>query len=64
MAAGITELTTAAIDLTATANVAQTPTLTATDADRLLAAGDKVGLDYSGTLTGLVGKLTMYLMPV
>ena len=64
VAAGITELTTAAIDLTAAVNVAQTPTLTATDADRLLAAGDKVGLDYSGTLTGLVGKLVMYLMPV
>lgn len=57
--ATVLELTTANIDLTAAINVTQTPTLTATIADRSLAAGDKVGLDFSGTLTGLVGKLTM-----
>lgn len=57
--ATVLELTTASIDLTATINTTQTPTLTATIADRSLAAGDKVGLDFSGTLTGLVGKLIM-----
>ncbi len=56
-AAGATvkELLTAAIDLTATANVSQTATLTATTADLNLAAGDKIGSDLSGTLTGLAG---------
>lgn len=65
-AAGATvkELTTADIDLTTTINVTQTPTLTATAADALLAAGDKVGLNFGGTLTGLVGLLTMFLRPV
>lgn len=64
VAAGITEITAAAIDLTATVNVTQTPALTATAADLLLADGDKIGLDFSGTLTGLVGALTITLKPV
>jgi hypothetical protein len=64
-AAGSTvkELTTAAIDLTATINVVQAPALTATAADLLLAAGDKIGLNFTGTLTGLVGTLTIILEP-
>lgn len=64
VAAGITELTTAAIGLETSVNVAQTATLTATDADRLLAVGDKIGLDFAGTLTGLVGQLTIFMVPV
>lgn len=65
-AAGATvkELTTAGIDLTAAINVTQTPALSATAADLLLADGDKIGLDFSGTLTGLVGSLTITLQPV
>jgi hypothetical protein len=65
-AAGATvkELTTADIDLTATVNVVQTPTVSATAADMLLAAGDKIGLNLGGTLTGLVGQLVIFLRPV
>lgn len=59
VAAGITELTTAVIDLTTTVNTTQTPTLTATIADRSFAAGDKLALDFGGTLTGLVGSITL-----
>jgi len=55
--ATVVELTTAAIDLTATANTVVTPALVATAASLQLAAGDKIGLDFSGTLTGLVGGL-------
>jgi hypothetical protein len=62
-AAGATvkELTTADIDLTTTVNVAQTATMTATAADRLLAVGDKIALNFGGTLTGLVGRLIIVL---
>jgi len=63
VAAGITELT-AAADLTATVNTTQTLTLSATAADLLLADGDKIGLDFSGTLTGLVGVIVITLKPV
>lgn len=64
VAAGITELTTAAIGLETAVNVAQVATLTATDADRLLATGDKIGLNFAGTLTGLVGSLSIFMVPV
>lgn len=65
-AAGATvkELTAADIGLETTINVVQAPALTETAADALLAAGDKVGLNFGGTLTGLVGHLTMVLKPV
>lgn len=63
VAAGITELS-AAIDLTTTVNTTQTATLVAVAADLLLADGDKIGLDFSGTLTGLVGLLVIHLKPV
>jgi hypothetical protein len=64
--ATVKELTTAAIDLTATINVTQVATLTAiaatvTNSDIYLAAGDKLALDFSGTLTGLIGNLTLHL---
>jgi hypothetical protein len=67
-AAGATvkELTTAGIDLTATINTTQVATLTTIaanlpDSDIYLAAGDKIALDFSGTLTGLVGVVTLHL---
>lgn len=56
--ATVKELTTAAFDLTATVNTTQAATLSATASDLQLAAGDKIGLDFSGTLTGLVGAMT------
>lgn len=59
--ANVKELTQAAFDLTATVNTTQTATLTATAADLQLADGDKISLDFSGTLTGLVGLLTITL---
>jgi hypothetical protein len=62
--ATVKELTTANIDLTASINVVQTPALSATAADLLLAAGDKIGLDFSGTLTGLVGSISIALKAV
>lgn len=64
VAAGVTEITTAAFDLTATANTVVTGTLSATATDYTLAAGDKIGLDFSGTLTALVGFLVIELKRV
>lgn len=59
----------AAFDLTATANTTQVATLVAAAAlqpnsDFYLAAGDKLCLDFSGTLTGLVGLLTVSIKRV
>lgn len=65
-AAGATvkELTTADIGLETTINVSQAPTLTATAADRVFAAGDKLAHNFGGTLTGLVGKITYAFKPI
>lgn len=59
--ATVKELTTAGFDLTAAINTTQTLALSATPSDYQLAAGDKIGLDFSGTLTGLVGVVTIAL---
>lgn len=64
VSATVKELTTAAADLTATINTTQALTLSATAADLLLAAGDKIALDFSGTLTGLVGVISISLKAV
>lgn len=58
-AAGATviELTTAAINLKATANAVQTPTLSTTASDLLFDAGDKLSHNFTGTLTALVGMV-------
>jgi hypothetical protein len=57
---GVTELTTAAIDLTATANTVQNPALSATAGDLIFQAGDRLAEDYAGTLTGLAGCVIAY----
>lgn len=57
----VKELTTANIDLTATINTVQAAALTSTAADLTLAAGDRIALDFSGTLTGLVGVVQIVL---
>lgn len=57
----VKELTTANIDLTASINTVRTPTLVSTRADLKFKSGDRLALDFSGTLTGLVGYLTIYL---
>lgn len=49
------------IDLTATVNTNIVPTLVATTATLQLAATDKLAFDFSGTLTGLVGTVTLNL---
>lgn len=48
-------------DLTATINTTQTATVAAADA--LVKKGDKISLDFSGTLTGLAGCVTIVLRP-
>jgi hypothetical protein len=60
-AAGATvkELLTTAFDLKSTANTPVTGTLTATAADLNLAAGDRIGFNFAGTLTSLAGGLVL-----
>jgi len=62
--ATVKELTTANFDLTATINTTQNGVLSATASDLLLAAGDRLALDFSGTVTGVVGVVTFMLVPV
>lgn len=51
---------TSSMDLNGTtANTVTTPTLT--ESATYLAAGDRIGLDLSGTLTSLVGNITITL---
>lgn len=48
-----------AFDLTASVNVARTAALVTADVE--LAAGDKIGGDFSGALTGLVGLAVIHI---
>ena len=56
-----TALHSTAVDLTATAETVASVTITAATADRKLAAGDRLSLDFSGTLTGLIGVVEIGL---
>ncbi|SRR6266498_3866966 len=61
----LTNNTNAGFDLKGTANTVQNGALTATAAALLLAAGDRLSLDFSGVLTALVGLvITIELEPV
>lgn len=51
----VKEFLTAAFNLKSTANTVVAGTLSATAADITLASGDKIGLNFVGTLTALVG---------
>lgn len=51
------ELLGSALNLKATANTTVAGTLSSTAADLALAAGNKIGLDFTGTLTALAGGL-------
>ena len=51
----------AAIDFTASVNVVRSPALTALASTTRFKSGDRLALDFSGTLTGLVGHITFYL---
>lgn len=60
----LTNNTNAGFDLKGTASTVQTGTLTATAASLKLAAGDRLSVDFAGTLTTLAGVLvTVYLEP-
>lgn len=50
------------IDLKGTINTVQTPALTSTTAHRTLAAGDRLGVDYTGTITTLAGVCVSVLL--
>lgn len=56
-----TALHSANFDLTATVNTKQAGAIVAADA--LVKAGEKISLDFSGTLTGLAGSVTIVLRP-
>ena len=51
-------------NLKGTADTLQTDTLTTTIADRRLAAGDRLGVDFTGTLTAAVGLIQVNLKRV
>jgi hypothetical protein len=61
-----TAITSADFDLTATANTVVSKTvasgLTSTGADRKITTGNSFALNFSGTLTGLVGVITLYVI--
>lgn len=55
------ELLASTLDLTTTAGTVFAGTLTSTAADLILAAGDKIAIKPAGTLTGLVGTVSIEL---
>ena len=59
-----TALHTGSADLKGTINTNQALTLSATPADLVLAAGDAVGIDCTGTMTAARGVVTVTLEPV
>lgn len=58
LASGTTALS-AAADLTAAARTPRKATLTSTASARIVKPGDSIGVDTSGTLTGLTGLVVM-----
>ena len=58
-----TALHTGTFNLKGTAATNQTLTLSTTDTDLFLAAGDAICIDYSGTLTAAVGAVTIAYTP-
>lgn len=59
------DLLSSAFDLNATANTVQTGALTATTADLLLAAGDRLSIDFANTIQSTAGLVvTVSLKPV
>lgn len=60
----LTNNSNAGFDMKGTANTVQNGTLTATAASLKLAAGDRLAVDFAGTLTTLAGVVvTVYLEP-
>lgn len=61
----LTNNSNAGFNLKATANTVQTGTLTSTAATKKLAAGDRLSVDFAGTLTDVAGVVvTVTLRPV
>lgn len=58
-----TVLHTGTFNLVGTANAGQTLALSATPSDLLLAAGDAIAFDLTGTATSAVGNITVTLNP-
>lgn len=56
-------LATPAIGLETTKDTSVAPALVAASASLTFAAGDRLALNFSGTLTGLVGSITVVLQP-
>lgn len=58
-----TALHSGTINLKGTAATNQSLTLSTTATDLLLDAGDRIGIDFTGTLTSAVGAVTVTLVP-
>jgi hypothetical protein len=56
-------LHTGTVNLKGSANTVQQMTLSATEADLLVAAGDSLGADFTGVLTAATGAVTVLLAP-
>lgn len=54
-----TSILSAALSVKTTANTVATPALTATAATKLMAAGDRLSIKYTGTLTALAGMVVV-----
>lgn len=59
-----TTVVTAAANLVGTINTPQALTLSATAANLVLASGERLAIDLTGTLTSVVGCLTVFLKKV
>ena len=57
-----TDMIQSTLDLKGTANTVQTGTLSATPADYTLADGDRIAIDFGGTLTTLAGGVVVIHM--
>ena len=57
-----TDLLTAALDLTASVETVRNGTLTATESARVFAPGDRIVLDFSGTVAGLAGCIIQFVL--
>lgn len=58
-----TALHSGSINLNTGAATNQSLTLSTTDADLTIAAGDAIGIDFSGAMTGAYGSVTVTLCP-
>ncbi len=62
--ASVKELFASAVSLKTTANAVAAATLTSTGADLILAVGNKLALNFTGTMTAVVGTLVVAYRPI